>query len=57
MSRACTCRTRRATSQVPLAPCAWHRAYRKAQRGQRLGPDDISRIRREAWARKREAAA
>ncbi len=51
----CTCRTKRSTVAIALAPCAWHRAYRKARRGQRRGPDEISRIRREAWARKRAA--
>lgn len=48
----CTCRTTRATAAVSVAPCAWHRAYRKARRS-RLGPEEISRIRRAAWAKRR----
>ena len=54
MTPTCTCRTRRATCAVPLAGCAWHRAYRRARRS-RLPADTISRIRREAWAKRRAA--
>lgn len=59
MSKACTCRTPRTMSAVELAPCEWHLAYRRARRAlnPRLGPDEISRIRREAWARRREGLA
>ncbi len=54
-AKACTCRTKRSTVEVDVAPCGWHKAYRKARRGPRLGPDEVSRIRREAWARKLSA--
>lgn len=38
----CTCRTRRKSAQVPLAPCLWHLNYRRAVRARK-------RMQRQTW--------